>query len=103
MPTDRGNRNSWTKADDTIVGMSYLDHGATVTDALRANLPGHAAGSIRMRLQNFEYLATGGASGLAHASAQTHEVWAAIHNADEQRVAGIRSGDSADEWQDHSG
>ena len=29
-----------------------------------------------MRLQNFDYLATDGASGLSHVAAQTREVWA---------------------------
>jgi hypothetical protein len=58
--------------------MSYPGNGTTVTDGLRAALPGHDAGSTRMRLQNFRYLATDGASGLAHATAQAREAWATV-------------------------
>ena len=71
-------KTSWTRAEDLIVCTSYLHNGTTVTDELRAALPGHDAGSIRMRLQNFDYLATDGASGLSHAAAQTREVWAKV-------------------------
>lgn len=69
-------KTSWTRADDLIVYTSYLNNGTTITDDLRADLPGHDAGSIRMRLQNFHYLATDGTSGLSHVAAQTREVWA---------------------------
>jgi hypothetical protein len=31
-----------------------------------------------MRLQNFDYLATDGTSGLANAAAQTREVWTTV-------------------------
>jgi hypothetical protein len=64
-------KTSWTWADDIIVGTSYLHNGTTVTDELRAALPGHHAGSIRMRLQNFNYLDTNGASGLSRSRADT--------------------------------
>ncbi|HEY3881367.1 MAG TPA: hypothetical protein VGM12_22470 [Trebonia sp.] len=68
-------RVSWTREDDLLVCTSYLANGTSVTDALRAAVPAHEAGSIGMRLQNFEYLATDGASGLANTAAQTREVW----------------------------
>lgn len=71
-------KTSWTRADDLIVCTSYLANGTTVTEELRAALPGHDGGSIRMRLQNFDYLATEGASGLANAAAQTREVWVTV-------------------------
>jgi hypothetical protein len=71
-------KTSWTRANDLIVCTSYLANGTTVTEELHAALPGHDAGSIRMRLQNFDYLATDGASGLANAAAQTREVWATV-------------------------
>lgn len=69
---------SWTREDDLVVCTSYLANGTSVTDELRAVLPGHQAGSIGMRLRNFYYLATDGASGLANAAAQTDEVWETV-------------------------
>jgi hypothetical protein len=72
---------TWTETDDMIVCMWYLKAGMVVTDELRASLPRHEAGSIRIRLQNFEYLATSGASGLSNAAAQTREVWALVRKA----------------------
>jgi hypothetical protein len=71
---------SWTREDDLIVCTSYLANGTSATDALRAALPGHEAGSIRMRLQNFRFLATGGEAGLANTAAQTREVWEIVQN-----------------------
>jgi hypothetical protein len=76
--------NSWSRTDDMIVCVSYLEDGVKVTDALRAGLPHHEAGSIRMRLQNFEYLVTGGASGLGNTSAQQREVWETVRLAGQQ-------------------
>jgi hypothetical protein len=85
-------KTTWAKSDDMIVCRSYLETGVMVTDELCARLPHHASGSIRMRLQNFDYLATGGASGLPNVAAQTREVWALVRNAAEQaRVGGLNS------------
>jgi hypothetical protein len=70
--------NTWAKTDDMIVCLAYLETGVSVTDELRASLPGHDAGSIRMRLQNFEYLATNGARGLSNTAAQTRRVWETV-------------------------
>ena len=74
-------KNTWSRSDDMIVCMSYLESGVTVTDELRASLPHHKESSIYMRLQNFEYLATDGASGLANAAAQTRSIWRLIKQA----------------------
>jgi hypothetical protein len=57
--------NTCTKADDAVVCLAYLRDGETVTDELAASLSHHhTAGSIRMRLQNFQSLKTAGAAGL---------------------------------------
>ena len=66
---------SWTKDDDEAVCLSYCAHGVKPTPELLAALPHLTPGSIRMRLQNVEYLATGGARGLSATAAQTREVW----------------------------
>jgi hypothetical protein len=55
--------------------MSYCDHGAKATPELLAALSHLRPGSIRMRLQNVEYLATGGTRGLSATAAQTREIW----------------------------
>jgi hypothetical protein len=70
--------NTCTKADDAVVCLAYPRDGETVTDELAASLPHHTAGSIRMRLQNFQSLKTAGAAGLPNASAQTREVWTLV-------------------------
>jgi hypothetical protein len=64
----------WTRADDLIIGVAYKESGLDVTDALTAALPDHDAGSIRMRLQNFQWLATGGQQGLYKVTESTR--WA---------------------------
>ena len=68
----------WTRSDDEAVCLSYRDHGAQVTPELRAALPHLTPGSIRMRLQNVQYVATDGACGLPNTAAQTREVWTAF-------------------------
>ena len=70
--------NSWTKGDDAAVCLSYHDHGVKATPELLAALSHLPPGSIGMRLQNVEYVATGGARGLSGVSAQTREIWALI-------------------------
>ena len=69
---------SWTKGDDAAVCLSYRDHGVKATPELLAALSHLSPGSIGMRLQNVEYLATGGDRGLSGVAAQTREIWAAI-------------------------
>jgi hypothetical protein len=70
--------NSWTKGDDAAVCLSYRDHGVKATPELLAALSHLTPGSIGMRLQNVEYVATGGARGLSGVSAQTREIWALV-------------------------
>ena len=70
--------NVWTKGDDAAVCLSYRDRGVKATPELLAALSHLTPGSIRMRLQNVEYLATGGARGLSGVSAQTREVWTVV-------------------------
>ena len=70
--------NVWSKGDDAAVCLSYLYHGVKATPELLAALSHLTPGSIRMRLQNVQYLATDGASGLSGVAAQTHEVWARV-------------------------
>jgi hypothetical protein len=70
--------NSWTKGDDAAVCLSYHDHGVKAAPELLAALSHLPPGSIGMRLQNVEYVATGGARGLSGVSAQTREIWALI-------------------------
>jgi hypothetical protein len=72
----------WTRSDDEAVCLSYRDDGMQVTLALRTALPHLTPGSIRMRLQNVQYLATEGACGLPNAAAQTRAVWAAFSAAE---------------------
>jgi hypothetical protein len=67
--------NVWTKGDDATVCLSYCYHGAKATPELLAALSHLPAGSVRMRLHNVDYLATGGEHGLSSVSAQTREVW----------------------------
>src|SRR5262245_1841283 len=50
--------NTWTKGDDAAVCLSYRDHGVKATPELLAALSHLTPGSIGMRLQNVEYLAT---------------------------------------------
>ena len=69
---------TWTKGDDAAVCLSYRDHGVRATPELLAALSHLTPGSIGMRLQNVEYLATGGDRGLSGVAAQTREIWAAI-------------------------
>ena len=64
----------WTRADDLIIGVAYKESGLAVTEPLVAALPQHDAGSIRMRLQNFQWLATGGQHGLYKVTESTR--WA---------------------------
>ena len=64
----------WTRTDDLIIGVAYNESGLDVTEALRAALPQHDSGSIRMRLQNFHWLATGGQHGLYKVTESTR--WA---------------------------
>ena len=70
--------NTWTKGDDAAVCLSYLDHGVKATPELFAALSHLTPGSIGMRLQNVESLATGGARGLSGVAAQTREIWALV-------------------------
>jgi hypothetical protein len=70
--------NTRTKGDDAAVCLSYRDHGVKATPELLAALSHLTPGSIRMRLQNVEYLATGGARGLSAVAAQTREIWALV-------------------------
>ena len=78
---------SWTKGDDAAVCLSYREHGVKATPELLAALSHLTPGSIGMRLQNVEYVATGGARGLSGVSAQTRETWALVSAArDASRV-----------------
>jgi hypothetical protein len=70
--------NTWTRGDDAAVCLSYRDHGLKATPELLAALSHLTAGSVGMRLQNVEYLATGGARGLSGTAAQTREIWALV-------------------------
>jgi hypothetical protein len=70
--------NSWAKGDDAAVCLSYREHGVKATPELLAALSHLTPGSIGMRLQNVEYLATGGARGLSGVAAQTREIWALV-------------------------
>jgi len=68
----------WTHGDDLIVGISYIQYGVNVTPELKAELPDHEDGSIRMRLQNFQYLATQGEEGLSNAAESTKDAYRAL-------------------------
>jgi hypothetical protein len=70
--------NTWTKGDDAAVCLSYRDHGVKATPELLAALSHLTPGSIGMRLQNVEYLATDGAHGLSGVAAQTREIWTLV-------------------------
>jgi hypothetical protein len=70
--------NVWTKGDDAAVCLWYCHHGAKATPELLAALSHLPPGSIRMRLQNVEHLATDGTRGLSGVAAQTREVWALV-------------------------
>jgi hypothetical protein len=70
--------NTWTKGDDAAVCLSYRDHGVKATPELLAALAHLTPGSIGMRLQNVEYLATGGARGLSGVATQTREIWTLV-------------------------
>lgn len=70
--------STWTKGDDAAVCLSYRDHGVKATPELLAALAHHTPGSIGMRLQNVEYLATGGAHGLSGVAKQTREIWTLV-------------------------
>jgi hypothetical protein len=69
---------AWTKGDDAAVCLSYRDHGVKATPELIAGLSHLTPGSVGMRLQNVEYLATDGARGLSQVAAQTREIWALV-------------------------
>lgn len=66
------------KGDDAAACLSYRDHGVKATPELLAALSHLTPGSIGRRLQNVEYLATGGAHGLSGVSAETGEIWALV-------------------------
>ena len=68
----------WTRGDGLVIGLSYTQHGVTVTPELQAELPQHDAGSIRMRLQNFQYLATNGQEGLSNYAESTKAAYEAL-------------------------
>jgi len=70
--------NTWTKGDDAAVCLSYRDRGVKATPELLAALSHLTPGSIGMRLQNVEYLATDGAHGLSGVAAQTREIWTLV-------------------------
>jgi hypothetical protein len=70
--------NIWTKGDDAAVCLSYCEHGVKATPALLAALAHLTPGSIGMRLQNVEYLATSGAHGLSGVATQTREIWTLV-------------------------
>jgi hypothetical protein len=70
--------NTWTKGDDAAVCLSYREHGMKATPELLAALAHLTPGSIGMRLQNVEYLATRGAHGLSGVTAQTREIWTLV-------------------------
>lgn len=70
--------NTWTKGDDAAVCLSYREHGVKATPELIAALSRLTPGSIGMRLQNVEYLATGGAHGLSGVATQTREIWTLV-------------------------
>src|SRR3984885_1563511 len=70
--------NVWSKGDDAAVCLSYCYHDVKATPELLAALSHLTPGSIRMRLQNVQYLATDGASGLSGVAAQTREIWARV-------------------------
>ena len=69
---------TWAKGDDAAVCLSYREHGVKATPALLAALAHLTPGSIGMRLQNVEYLATGGARGLSGVATQTREIWTLV-------------------------
>jgi hypothetical protein len=69
---------TWTKGDDAAVCLSYREHGVKATPELIAALSHLTPGSIGMRLQNVEYLATDGARGLSQVAVQTREIWALV-------------------------
>jgi hypothetical protein len=69
---------TWTKGDDAAVCLSYRHHGVKATPELLAALTHLTPGSIGLRLQNVEYLATDGARGLSQVAAQTREIWALV-------------------------
>lgn len=71
---------NWTRAEDLVIGISYLQNGTEVTDQLLADLPEHAGnpGSIRMRLGNFQHLATNGQEGSASADEGTGAAYQAL-------------------------
>ena len=70
--------STWTKGDDAAVCLSYRDHGVKATPELLAALSPLTPGSIGMRLQNVEYIATGGDRGMSGMEAQTREICALV-------------------------
>lgn len=81
----------WYRDDEIIALNAYSNGGqdADVSDAvelvnLRAQRDGKGSfdkhGSMIMRLENFQYLATDGAKGLSNAAAQTVAVWEELGN-----------------------
>jgi hypothetical protein len=69
---------TWTKGDDAAVCLSYRQHGVKATPEVIAALSHLTPGSIGMRLQNVEYLATNGGRRLSQVAAQTREIWALV-------------------------
>jgi len=69
---------AWSCGDDIIVGLSYLQYGVHVTPELAARLPERDEGSIKMRLENFQFRATNGERGLAHYAESTKDAHAAL-------------------------
>lgn len=59
-------------------GLTSCGPGPKVPARLIAALSHLTPGSIGMRLQNVEYLATDGARGLSQVAAQTREIWALV-------------------------
>jgi hypothetical protein len=64
---------TWSRGDDLIVGISYIQNGVHVTAE-----PEHDEGAIHMRLQNFQWLATQGEEGLSNAAESTKDAYQAL-------------------------
>jgi hypothetical protein len=56
---------TWTKGDDAAGCLSYRQHGVKDAPEVIAAVSHLTPGSIGMRLQNVEYLATNGGCGLS--------------------------------------
>ena len=77
---------SWTRGDDAAVCLSYRYHGVKATPELLAALSHLTPGSVRMRLQNVEYVATDGARGLSGVATLTREIWGLVSAARDASV-----------------